>query len=519
MAAACASHPRSTTTTPVAHTRLVVLIVIDQYPSWAFERDRPFFTGGVARLLREGGYVARGELTHANPFTAPGHATIGTGATPARHGIVGNTWYRRDLARVENAEFDPASPVFQVAASHRGADGDSPGASGRALRIDGVVDVLRAAHPAARSVAIALKPRAAAFMLGRKPELAIWYDSAAGGMTTSRAYSDHLPPWLRDLARTKPVDRFFQHSWQAGDPSLLARITHIEDAALGEGDQHGLGVAFPHNLAASDKPAQAFIHTPFADQAVLEAAYAALDAMALGTGSVPDVLGLGFNAHDHAGHLWGPDSWEAAEIALRLDGMLGDFFRELDRRFGADGWAAVLTSDHGATPIVDRARRGRRIPPTELMQAVDRALGSARTVASVVSSNIYLRADAPHDATSLDAAAAALAKVPNIAAAGRSNSCPTTGELAAAICAMLVPGEAGELYAVPAAGSLISDYATGSHHDAPFADNRWVPIIVRAPGTRGRTATATQQQIAPTLAALLGIAPPSGATAGALFVK
>ncbi|MBA3404229.1 MAG: alkaline phosphatase family protein, partial [Gemmatimonadaceae bacterium] len=57
--------------------KLVVLIVVDQLPTWVFERDRKLFTGGFARMLREGGYVASAELPHANPFTAPGHAVIG----------------------------------------------------------------------------------------------------------------------------------------------------------------------------------------------------------------------------------------------------------------------------------------------------------------------------------------------------------------------------------------------------------------------------------------------------------
>ena len=81
--------------------KLVVLLVIDQLPSWAFERDRPLFRGGFARLLRDGAY-ATGELTHANTFTASGHASIGTGAPPSVHGIVGNQWYHsfRDFDRL-----------------------------------------------------------------------------------------------------------------------------------------------------------------------------------------------------------------------------------------------------------------------------------------------------------------------------------------------------------------------------------------------------------------------------------
>src|SRR5690242_20035970 len=76
------------------HPKLVVLIVVDQLPSWAFEKQAPEFIGGFARLLRDGAYVKAAEVPYANTFTAPGHATIGTGAPPRVTGIVGNQWWR-----------------------------------------------------------------------------------------------------------------------------------------------------------------------------------------------------------------------------------------------------------------------------------------------------------------------------------------------------------------------------------------------------------------------------------------
>src|SRR5678815_2836414 len=39
---------------PGTEPRLVVLLVIDQWPEWSFEAKRPALTGGFARLLSEG---------------------------------------------------------------------------------------------------------------------------------------------------------------------------------------------------------------------------------------------------------------------------------------------------------------------------------------------------------------------------------------------------------------------------------------------------------------------------------
>jgi hypothetical protein len=375
-------------------------------------------------------------------------------------------------------------------------------------------------------VAIALKPRAAVFMTGRRPELAIWYEAAAGGMTTSRAYASEVPAWLAELARTRPATRFFDRTWEPLDAALLARHTGIPDDAPGEGTVAGLGTTFPHRFTGGD-PAQGVLHTPFADEIVIDTVRAALPALELGSDDVPDLLAIGLNAHDYAGHLWGPESWEVLDLTLRLDRLLGELFDELDHRLGRDGWAAVLTSDHGITPVVERSHYpgARRITSAELAAAIDRALasslGKGPWVSRVTSSNIYLAPlpDAGRDAA-LTAALQAIRGVPGIARAERADrmsGCAERSGLERAMCDSIVDGESGELYVVPVAGSQISDYTSGTHHDAPFDDNRRVPILVRAPGLAPQTGTGTLLQVAPTLAALLGVPAPPAATSPPLF--
>lgn len=530
-AAAC-SGPERGSSGKSARPKLVVMIVVDQLPTWAFDRDHALFDRGFARLLAGGGFVHAAEIPYANPFTAPGHASIGTGAPPSVHGVIGNSWYRRDEAKEREAEYDGEMAPLVVGPSQGGTLTEADGASAHALRVDGTADALRAARPRARSVAIGLKPRAALFVAGRKPDLAIWYEAAAGGMTTSKAYASEAPAWLVALAKAKPASRFFDATWDARDPALLARVTGITDDAPGEGGVHGLDTVFPHELAKCDAPSRAFLHTPFADEIVYDTAVAAIDALALGADREPDLLAISFNGRDYAGHLWGPDSWEALDLILRLDERLGMLFDVLDHKVGKGAWAAVLTSDHGATHVIERATTNgaRRIRSTEISEAVEAAvapkLGAGPWVASVLSSNVYFTpafAQAPNRDAALDLASAAIAKLANVAIAGRidrvTGRCAERTGLEQALCLSAYPAESGELYVVPVAGSLISDYKTGTHHDAPFEDNRRVPIVVYAPGlvAPGLTSAGSLLQVAPTVAALLGVPPPRAATAPALF--
>src|SRR5262249_4670584 len=164
----------------------------------------------------------------------------------------------------------------------------------------------------------------------------------------------------------------------------------------------------------------------------------------------------------------------------------------LDARLGKDGYAVVLTSDHGATPLVERARvaSAKRLSTKDLSTAAEtsvvRDLGPGPWVADLSSDGVYmkpgfeqaseqLRGRAPADA------AKPLAALPNIATVGRTErfkgDCSANKDLERAICNSIVPGESGELYLYPIAGSLVTDYKPGTPHDAPFDDNRRVPIL------------------------------------------
>jgi predicted AlkP superfamily pyrophosphatase or phosphodiesterase len=518
---------------PANAPKLVVLLVIDQLPTWAFERDRGMFTGGFARLLREGGYVRAAELPYANSFTAPGHATVGTGTTPSIHGVIGNQWYRRGEGKEVGAEDDPAAPMFRIVTEPIETPGAAPPllmddtASAIALRVEGLSEALRAVHPKSVSVAIALKSRAAVFVAGRRPDLAIWYEASAGGMTTSRAYANALPAWLTELAKAKPHTRFVGQTWEPLDAAVLANATGIPDDGPGEGDVHGLGTAFPHPITDPD----AIVHTPFGDEVVLDTVYAAMTAMSLGNDDEPDLLAIGLNAHDYAGHVYGPDSWESLDLTLRLDRALGELFAAFDRRVGPDGWALVMTSDHGATPLVERSPIGgaRRVPTGAIVAAANDALvpilGEGAWVAMISSNQLYFGNpinDPATKARAIDAAVAAIMKVPGIEGVYRVvdtiGNCESRAGMERVVCFGLAPDASGDLYLVPVRGSLVTEYTTGTHHDSPSAENREVPVIVRAPGLAPQTLDrASFLQVAPTVAALLRVPPPKAAIAPTLF--
>jgi hypothetical protein len=487
LAAACSSPPNrrppapppapapAPAPAPPAPPRLVVLLVIDQLPAWAFAQKRPHLTAGVDRLLREGAWHT-GEHPSAATVTSPGHAVISTGEPPAASGILSNEWYRRTEDRVLAAVDDP--------------DGGPP--SARTLRVPGIADAIAAAGTGAKAVGVSLKARAAILSLGRAG-LPIWYDRK------TVAWASSAPPaWLAEHNRRAPLAAHLRHRWTADDPKRLAALSGTTDDQPGELGTKGLGPTYPHDLAAAKDPSAALFAVPLANQLVLETAIAAIDGEQLGRDEVPDLLAVSLSAHDYVGHGWGHESWEAWDMMLRLDEQLGRFLEALDGKVGAGRWAVLVTSDHGAGPLPERIGGG-RIMYESIRDSANRAaataLGPGEWIADAKYPSVYLSA-AARARSQRDQQRAilkivyALRSFPGLARVERTadfaGRCEARTGDARLFCLELDPAESGEVFYMPARGWQVHERdepiatAHGSIHDY----DREVPLILVPPGHR-----------------------------------
>lgn len=505
-----------------ARPRLVVLIVIDQLPSWSFERDAAHLRGGIARLLREGAVWWRAQYPYATTNTGPGHATLGTGVPPSQHGIVANRWFEHG-AKIEVAD-DPDSLRLDVA-------GGAPrpgGASARRLTAPGLAEALHAAWPQARAVTLAWKSRAAVLVAGQHPDLALWFDAEQAAMTTSTSYRETVPPWLAALARTHGRDALLQ-PWSIVDPERLEAIAPGGDEQPGEADPEALGARFPH--APRSTKALAFVTA--ADTLLVDAAIAAIDGESLGRDDAPDLLALSFSPHDYAGHAWCQESWERAEHLLTIDRELVRLLDHLDAQLGHDRYAVVFTSDHGALPsraLAAAAGRPSRLwLTTELEALAQRAaaevlgegtwVDGANTTALTLSASLHAH---PQRDVAIDRVATRLREA-GLAWVQRTDTvpadCGAADDLAALVCRSIAPDHGGDLYLVAPEHDLLNDEdGECTAHGSPWRYDREVPVIIRAPGLRAATQSSVPSmlQLAPTIAALLGVAPPPRADAAPL---
>lgn len=326
--------------------KLVVVISIDQFPSSYLTRyENVLGEDGFKRLEREGTWFVNAAYPYATTFTGPGHASIGTGHTPSESGIIGNNWYDRAThARMYCASDPGVDPLFppSVDAKVRDANRMSP------LNLDaaGLGDRLQEHDRASKVYSVSLKDRAAILMGGRKAWGAFWFDSKGGGFTTTTYYRHRLEALLREFNATLPARLTAHRSWTLDPRTRNAHVTDPESLRNVKSDRYGLGTSFDHPIGSME----ALTYTPYGNDLVLDLARKIIKAEALGRDEHPDILFVSLSSNDYLGHLFGPDSWEAADAVVRTDRQLAAFLRELRASFG-QSVSVALTADHGVQSI------------------------------------------------------------------------------------------------------------------------------------------------------------------------
>jgi Type I phosphodiesterase / nucleotide pyrophosphatase len=323
------STPRAAASAYDAHPKLVVVIVLDQFRADYLERYRTDFKGhGFKLFLDKGADFLDCYYDYANTETAPGHATIGTGAYTDGHGIGGNEWW--DLARSKDR---PISSVEDERYALVGLPSGSktpvaPGSSPRNLLASTFGDELRLDTTGTSQVyGVSLKDRAAILPAGAGANGAFWIDQASGRFITSTYYMQQLPDWAQSFNDGGRIDQARQ---EANAPNST-------------------------NFYGDVAP------TPAAVSYEIDFAKALITGENLGKHDTTDVLTLSISSTDLLGHRVGPDSPQQREMVDAVDTDLDSFFTWLDKNIdGGLGnvWIA-LTADHGIAPVpADAARLG-----------------------------------------------------------------------------------------------------------------------------------------------------------------
>jgi hypothetical protein len=485
---------------------LVVVIVIDQFRGDYLERYRDQFGDSGFRLfLDHGAYFSNCNYNYANTRTAPGHATLFTGAYSNGHGIVANEWWDQKKKKMVTSVEDDETKLVGVA--------DAPqGASPHNLMADTIGDELKlATQGKARVFGISLKDRAAILPGGFAADSAYWIDPKSGAFVTSTYYRSDLPKWAQDFNSSRP-QKYWDREWKDSQGAVLRSTAHRKS-------KDGSDAGFYEVIGS----------TPFANEYEFAFAKELMVYENVGRGPATDFLSISLSANDILGHQVGPDSPEMQQMALDLDHELADFFNFLGHEIGlANVWIA-LSADHGVSSLPDAVKK-LRIPAANLGNAkLQDQINAA--LASKISSGraaTYVKLDYPLAWLDQDAFAAAhLTEHDAEAAAGEAmkqvglRDYYTKSELAEGAVPDTDLGRKylnsyspeGSWFVMGVPGIYSVGGAKGTDHASPYNYDTHVPLAFYGlpfqPGTyRGKTEPV---DMAATLASLLGINAPTHA--------
>lgn len=505
--------------------RLVVFLVVDGLPQWQVTEYRDQLApDGLARFLERGAWFSNAFYDHSFTVTAAGHATMLTGASPDRTGIVGNEWRDRQSAQ---AVYNTGDETYSYLDNKTEK---LAGTSPRNLQVETVGDVLRRADSRAKVIAISGKDRGAILPAG-KTGTAYMYMGDTGHFATSTYYMQAHPAWVTEFNAARPADRYFQAVWSP----LLAEGAYARSAP-DDRPWYSRGGKLPKTIGEGQAKAgpafySALLPSPFGDALTLDFARAAISGEALGQDETPDILAISLSSHDYINHAYGAESRLSHDHLLHVDRLLAAFFADLDRTVGKDNYVAVLTADHGFMPApeysISLGRDAGRQNIPETLERLNKGLASkfglgqwARTwSANGVLLDNALIAQRQVDRKTLEAEARRLLLtergIVEVFAAGdlSGDRLPADTPYLAQMRKTFFAERSPDLLVVARPYWMFeSRRAAASTHGSPHAYDRHVPILFYGPrwvGTGRVDTTVSVSDIAPTLARMLAVPPPS----------
>jgi len=337
---------------PPEKPKLVIGIIVEQLRYDHIERFRDRFSdNGIKRLINEGTYFRNASFEYMLTQSAPGHATIATGAEPSSHGIPSDNWYvplKNELIySTKDAQVNPVGGSFE-SGLHSPVN----------LQASTFSDELKmASNQKAKVFSIGIKESSSILSGGHAADGSFWFDNTTGTWMSSSYYLDSLPGWVTDFNALNHAESYLNNSWE------MFRSAENYTDCLPDSNKFEAGFGsvsyFPYDLKKIRSkeltgPRDNFSllrETPFANSLTTSFAMRLIDRENLGRDDITDYLSICYSATDNIGHRFGPSSVEMGDAILRIDDEIRYLLSYLNDSIGKKNILVYFTSAHGISEI------------------------------------------------------------------------------------------------------------------------------------------------------------------------
>jgi hypothetical protein len=487
--------------------------------------------------MTQGTVYTNAQYQHANTETIVGHTTLATGTFPSQHGMIGNVWFDREAGELAYNIEDADAPILPTREESSAGEQVDPaqklartqGRSPAAILVPTFGDGLSAYYGGrSRVFGVSGKDRSAVAMAGQTGK-AFWFSTDNGDFVTSRYYYDAYPDWARRWNDQRNSEKYAGTEWALSSEVSTYLLAGQDDRPY-EADLKGYGRTFPHRFGKAGNKLlfTQLLISPIGDQLALDFSKALIVNEQLGQDNIPDYLSISFSSVDAVNHFFGPSSLENEEVVRQLDRTLADLFKFIDKTIGLKHTLIVLSADHGMADMPEYMTElgypAGRLVPGEIVAAANVAgqrLGIDEVVRFFYRPYLYLN-DEKIAAAKLDHAqveqtiAKALTNFDgiNLAVSTKSLATQQHNPLLEQVRRNQHLRRSGDIYIIQEPYWFLFDEGpVANMHGSPWSYDTHVPIIFAGPGINGQTIHRRVHpvDVAPTIAALLGMSPPAAA--------
>lgn len=494
--------------------------------------------GGFKTLYEKGIVYTNAFHPHGMPETGPGHATIGTGAFAKDHGIVANKF--PVAGKVQDCDSDNAerSAVFSPTGLY------NFGKSAHTIRVDTLADQLALASTSTQKntiFSLSLKSRAAIGMAGRKGN-PFWLDDQTGHFTTSKAFFNELPSWVKEFNQEQQIDTLKSFIWK---PAYTADFPGYQFTEM-HNYKH---TEIPHTIVhekheihkkisqRETEPYDLFMKMPRANQLLLDFASRCFS-LHKPQENERLILNISLSSKDKVGHVFGPQSFEAIDMLYHMDRQLGDFMEKIFSQIEPHNVLFVLTADHGVSPVpwnlydegIEFAGiRNNKKLLQELNHSIEKNAHIEELVQRVTMPYIYFNQDIWHglghkkQQKIYSLIKRAVRRLPFVQDAWSSDELINLPlkkhDLRWSLQNQQFPGRSGDMIILLQPYNYLTKYSKGTTHVTPYNNDRHIPLIFYQPHIHEAKKINDRvlvTQIAVTLAHLLDVPRPTACQADLL---
>ncbi|MAU25234.1 MAG: alkaline phosphatase [Flavobacteriaceae bacterium] len=376
--------------------KIIVGVVVDQMRyDYLTRLSNKFSEDGFNRLINQGFNCTNNHYNHVPTVTGPGHSSIATGSTPSINGVVGNSWYDRNIEKEIYCATD-------LSYENIGGNAYYGKKSPKNLLTLAFADQNRIQNKMkSKTISVSIKDRGAIFMGGKNANAAYWfYGKNKGEWITSSYYMNELPSWVIQFNDINNISKYIV-DWITLydlDSYDLKREDNNDFEKFFKGkDDSG----FPYltkNLMEKNDGFDMISETPFGNSMTTDFAIAAIEGEKLGEDNYTDVLTISYSSTDYIGHNFGVFSLETEDTYLRLDLEIKRLLDYLDNKIGKNNYSLFLTADHGALEVpaylnskgVKAMSVNKYIFIKSVSKYLDETFGSKKIIEHSVNNNIYI---------------------------------------------------------------------------------------------------------------------------------